>query len=269
VKLDSERRMHAEAQGGGVVMRMQNKVAIVTGGAQGIGKEYCLGIAREGGSVVIADVDEQDGKALARTIGDSGGKALFVRTDVSRKGDVISMVQKAVKHFGKLDVLVNNAAILEAQTVSEITEEVWDRQMAVNAKGTLLCAQAAAEVMKKQKSGKIINISSIGALAAQPGLCAYHSTKAVALTITRSFALELMQWNIQVNAVVPGTTSTGMAERAMKDPEFKKKVVDPIPMGRLGDPKELLGAVLYFATDDSNYCTGQTLIVDGGVLATI
>ena len=250
-------------------MRMQNKTAIVTGGAQGIGREYCLGIAREGGAVVIADVDEPNGKTLARSIRDSGGKALFVRTDVSRKAEVEAMVRKTVEEFGGLDVLVNNAAILEAQPVGEISEEPWDRQMAVNAKGTLFCAQAAAEVMKKQKHGKIINISSIGALAAQPGLCAYHSTKAVVLTITRSFALELIKWNIQVNAVVPGTTSTGMAERAMKDPEFKKKVVDPIPVGRLGDPKELLGAVLYFATDDSNYCTGQTLIVDGGVLAII
>ena len=237
--------------------------------AQGIGKEYCLGIAREGGAVVIADVDEQNGEKLAQSIKDSGGKALFVRTDVSSKADVEAMVKKTVEQFGGLDVLVNNAAILEAQPVGEISEELWDKQMAVNAKGTLFCAQAAAEVMKKQKRGKIVNISSIGALAAQPGLCAYHSTKAVVLTITRSFALELIKWNIQVNAVVPGTTNTGMAERAMKDPEFKKKVVDPIPAGRLGDPKELLGAVLYFATDDSNYCTGQTLIVDGGVLAII
>jgi NAD(P)-dependent dehydrogenase (short-subunit alcohol dehydrogenase family) len=250
-------------------MRMQNRIAIVTGGAQGIGKEYCLGIAREGGAVVIADVDEQNGEKLAQSIKDSGGKALFVRTDVSSKADVEAMVKKTVEQFGGLDVLVNNAAILEAQPVGEISEELWDKQMAVNAKGTLFCAQAAAEVMKKQKRGKIVNISSIGALAAQPGLCAYHSTKAVVLTITRSFALELIKWNIQVNAVVPGTTNTGMAERAMKDPEFKKKVVDPIPAGRLGDPKELLGAVLYFATDDSNYCTGQTLIVDGGVLAII
>jgi len=261
--------MRTNVAGGGVVVRLQNKVAIVTGGAQGIGREYCLGIAREGGAVVIADVDERNGEKLAQSIRDAGGKALFVRTDVSKKSEVEELVRATVKHFGGLDVLVNNAAILEAQSVGDITEELWDKQMAVNAKGTVFCSQAAAEVMKQQKKGKIVNISSIGALAAQPGLCAYHSTKAVALTITRSFALELMQWNIQVNAVVPGTTSTGMAERAMKDPEFKRKVVDPIPMGRLGDPKELLGAVLYFATDDSNYCTGQTLIVDGGVLAII
>lgn len=248
-------------------MRMENKVAIVTGGSQGIGEAYSIGLAKQGAAVVVADVDEKKGKEVVRSIRDSGGKAVFVRTDVSKKDDAVAMVKKAVDEFGKLDVLVNNAAILEAEPVWDITEEAWDRQMAVNAKGTLFCCQAAIEVMKKQKHGKIINISSIGALAAQPGLCAYHSTKAVALTITRSMALELLDWNIQVNAVVPGTTNTGMAKRAMADPSFKEQVVDPIPMGRLGNPEELLGAILYFATDDSNYCTGQTLVVDGGVLA--
>ncbi len=250
-------------------MRLLNKVAIVTGGSQGIGKAYSVGMAKEGAAVVIADIDEKQGQAVVQTIKEAGGKALFVKTDVSSKAQVEAMVKQAVDTYGSLDVIVNNAAILEAEPIMEITEKNWDRQMAVNGKGTLFCCQAAAAVMKKQKRGKIINISSIGALAAQPGLCAYHSTKALVLTITRSFALELIHDNIQVNAVVPGTTNTGMAERAMKDPNFKKQVVDPIPMGRLGKPEELLGAVLYFATDDSNYCTGQTLIVDGGVLAII
>ena len=250
-------------------MRLKGKVAVITGGAQGIGREYCLGMAREGAKVVLCDMDSAGGEKVIQEILSEGGKAVFVKADVSRKNEVDDLIKTAVKEFGTVDVLVNNAAILDAQPVLEITEDLWDRQMAVNCKGTIFCSQAAAAEMKKNKGGKIINISSIGALAAQPGLCAYHSTKAATLAITRSFALELMEWNIQVNAVVPGTTSTGMAERAMKDPNFKRLVVDPIPMGRLGDPKELLGAVLYFATADSNYCTGQTLVVDGGVLAII
>lgn len=248
-------------------MRMQNKTAIVTGGAQGIGKAYAVGLAREGANVVIADLDEAKGKEVEAAIKALGGKALFVRTNISKKSEATALVKKTVDTFGSLDALVNNAAILEAQPVCEITEENWDKHMAVNAKGTLFCSQAAAEVMKKQKHGKIVNISSIGALAAQAGLCSYHSTKAAVLTITRSLALELVPWNIQVNAVVPGTTNTGMAERAMSDPNFTKQVVDPIPVGRLGKPEELLGAVLYFASSDSDYCTGQTLVVDGGVLA--
>lgn len=250
-------------------MRLEGKVAIVTGGSQGIGREYCLGMAREGAKVVLADLDIDKGKSVIQEILSTDGKAIFVRTDVSVKGEVDQLVQSAIKEFGTVDILVNNAAILEGQSVLEITKESWDKHMAVNCLGTIFCSQAVASEMKKKKRGKIVNISSIGALAAQPGLCAYHSTKAAVLTITRSFALELMDWNIQVNAVVPGTTSTGMAERAMQNPDFKRLVVDPIPMGRLGDPKELLGAVLFFSSDDSNYCTGQTLIVDGGVLAII
>lgn len=248
-------------------MRLEGKVAVVTGGAAGIGEAYSIGMAREGAKVVIADIDEKAGAQLAERINAEGATALFVPTDVSSKADAETMAQRTVDQFGRLDVLVNNASILDAQPVEEITEEMWDRQMAVNAKGTIFCSQAAIPIMKQNKRGKIVNISSIGALAAQPGLCAYHSTKAAIFTITRSFAAELIDWNIQVNAVVPGTTSTGMAERAMRDPAFKKRVVDTIPMGRLGNPQELLGAVLYFSTDDSNYCTGQTLIVDGGVLA--
>lgn len=247
-------------------MRLKGKTCIVTGGAQGIGEAYSVGMAREGAQVVIADVDESAGNALADRITGEGKSAVFVRTDVSRKADADALAAKALETYGRIDVLVNNAGILFAQPVEEITEDAWDKQMAVNAKGTLFCAQAVAGAMKEQKSGKIVNISSIGALAAQPGLCAYHSTKAAVLTITRSLAAELISWNIQVNAVVPGTTNTGMAARAMEDPEFQKKVVDPIPQGRLGNPEELLGAVLYFATADSNYCTGQTLVVDGGVL---
>ena len=250
-------------------MRLENKVAVVTGGAQGIGKEYCLGMAREGAAVVIADMDVSGGKEVEREISAADGTALFVQTDVASKSDTDAMVKRTVDAFGTVDVLVNNAAILDGEPVVEITEEKWDRQFAVNAKGTLFCAQSVAAVMMPKKSGKIVNISSIGALAAQPGLCAYHSTKAAVLTITRSLALELMSYNIQVNSVVPGTTNTGMAERAMENPDFNRLVVDPIPMGRLGKPTELLGAVLYFSTDDSNYCTGQTLIVDGGVLAII
>lgn len=247
-------------------MRLKGKTCIVTGGAQGIGEAYSVGMAREGAQVVIADVDESAGNALADRITGEGKSAVFVRTDVSRKADADALAAKALETYGRIDVLVNNAGILFAQPVEEITEDAWDKQMAVNAKGTLFCAQAVAGAMKEQKSGKIVNISSIGALAAQPGLCAYHSTKAAVLTITRSLAAELISWNIQVNAVVPGTTNTGMAARAMEDPEFQKKVVDPIPQGRLGNPEELLGAVLYFATADSNYCSGQTLVVDGGVL---
>ena len=245
-------------------MRLEGKVAIVTGGAQGIGEAYSVGLAEEGARVVIADVDEAAGKAVEQAIKKAGNAALFVRTDVSRKEDADGMVAQALKAFGRVDILVNNAGILFTAPVEETTEEMWDKLLAVNVKGLFLCAQAAARVMKKQKGGKIINISSIAAVGGQAGLCAYSSTKAAVLPITRVFALELAESNIQVNAILPGTTDTGMAKAAMADPEWTRQITAGIPMKRLGRTRDLLGAVVYFASADSDYCTGQTLIVDGG-----
>jgi NAD(P)-dependent dehydrogenase (short-subunit alcohol dehydrogenase family) len=245
-------------------MRLEDKVAIVTGGANGIGEAYSNGIASEGASVVIADLDEKRGKEVSAKIEKSGGKALFVRTDVSKKKDTEKMVKTAVDRFGTIDILVNNAGILFTAPFEETTEEMWDKLLAVNVKGVFFCSRAAAIEMRKKKKGKIINISSIAAIGGQASLSAYSSTKGAVLTMTRVFALELAGDNVQVNAVLPGTTNTGMAEAAMADPEWTRQITEGIPMKRLGETKDLLGAVLYFASSDSDYCTGQTLIVDGG-----
>jgi NAD(P)-dependent dehydrogenase (short-subunit alcohol dehydrogenase family) len=245
-------------------MRLKDRVAVITGGANGIGEAYVVGMAKEGARVVNADVDQKAGERIIQEIKKAGGEGIFIRTDVSQKEDVEKMVAETVKKYGKLDIIVNNAGILFTAPVEETTEEMWDKLLAVNVKGLFFCAQAAAKEMKKQKKGKIINISSIAAIGGQAGLCAYSSTKGAVLPITRVFALELAPYNIQVNAILPGTTDTGMAKAAMADPEWTRQVTAGIPMGRLGRTQDLLGAVLYFASDDSNYCTGQTLIVDGG-----
>jgi len=245
-------------------MRLQNRVAVVTGGANGIGEAYAVGTAKEGARVVIADLDQEAGERVIQEIKKAGGEGIFIRTDVSQKEEVEKMVAETIKAYGKLDIMVNNAGILFTAPVEETTEEMWDKLFAVNVKGLFFCAQAAAREMKKQKKGKIINISSIAAIGGQAGLCAYSSTKGAVLPITRVFALELASYNIQVNAILPGTTDTGMAKAAMADPEWTRQITAGIPMGRLGKTQDLLGAVLYFASDDSNYCTGQTLIVDGG-----
>ncbi|MCL4386683.1 MAG: SDR family oxidoreductase [Actinobacteria bacterium] len=245
--------------------RLEGKVVIVTGGAQGIGEAYSIGMAKEGARVIIADLHEEFGLKLAEKINNEGNYAIFFKTDVSKKKDAYSLIDKALSEYDRVDVLINNAAILKSATIEETTEEMWDMQLAVNVKGVFFCSQAAAKAMVKQKSGKIINISSIAAVGAQPGLCVYSSTKGAVLTMTKVFALELCSSNIQVNAILPGTTDTGMAKQAMIDPKWTKQVIKSIPMGRLGKPNDLLGAVIYFASDDSNYCTGQTLIVDGGV----
>ena len=245
-------------------MRLKDRVAVVTGGAKGIGEAYSVGMAKEGAQVVIADLAQEAGERVIQEIKKAGGEGIFIRTDVSQKKDVENMVAETIKAYGKLDIIVNNAGILFTAPVEETTEEMWDKLLAVNVKGLFFCAQAAAKEMKKQKKGKIINISSIAAIGGQAGLCAYSATKGAVLTITRVFALELVSDNIQVNAILPGTTDTGMAKAAMADPEWTRQVTASIPMGRLGKTEDLLGAVLYFASDDSNYCTGQTLIVDGG-----
>lgn len=245
-------------------MRLKGKVAAVTGGAKGIGEAYSTGLAAEGAHVVIADIDLKAGERVAQRINQSGGEATFVRTDVSLKEDAEKMIAETVKTYDRIDILVNNAGILFRAPVEETTEEMWDKLLAVNVKGLFFCSQAAANEMKKQRSGKIINISSIAAIGGQASLCAYSSTKGAVLPITRVFALELVDYNIQVNAILPGTTDTGMAEEAMKDPEWTRQVTESIPMKRLGRTTDLLGAVLYFASPDSDYCTGQTLIVDGG-----
>jgi NAD(P)-dependent dehydrogenase (short-subunit alcohol dehydrogenase family) len=209
-------------------------------------------------------LDQEAGERVIQDIKKTGGEGIFIRTDVSQKEEVDNMVADTVKAYGKLDIIVNNAGILFTAPVEETTEEMWDKLLAVNVKGLFFCAQAAAKEMKKQKKGKIINISSIAAIGGQAGLCAYSATKGAVLTITRVFALELVSDNIQVNAILPGTTDTGMAKAAMADPEWTRQVTASIPMGRLGRTRDLLGAVLYFASDESDYCTGQTLIVDGG-----
>ena len=245
-------------------MRLKDRVAVITGGANGIGEAYVVGMAKEGARVVIADTDQKAGERIIQEIKKAGEEGIFIRTDVSQKKDVGKMVAETIKKYGKLDIIVNNAGILFTAPVEETTEEMWDKLLAVNVKGLFFCAQAAAKEMKKQKKGKIINISSIAAIGGQAGLCAYSSTKGAVLPITRVFALELAPYNIQVNAILPGTTDTGMAKAAMADPEWTRQVTAGIPMGRLGKTQDLLGAVLYFASDDSNYCTGQTLIVDGG-----
>jgi NAD(P)-dependent dehydrogenase (short-subunit alcohol dehydrogenase family) len=243
---------------------LENKVAVVTGGANGIGEAYSKGIASEGASVVVADLDHERGKQVVDEIEKSGGKALFVRTDVSKKQDAQKMVKATVDRFGSIDILVNNAGILYTAPFEETTEEMWDKLLAVNVKGVFFCSQAAAIEMKKRKRGKIINISSIAAIGGQASLSAYSSTKGAVLTMTRVFALELAGDNVQVNSILPGTTNTGMAKAAMVDPEWTRQITEGIPMKRLGETRDLLGAVLYFASSDSDYSTGQTLIVDGG-----
>lgn len=245
-------------------MKFEGKTVIVTGAGRGIGEAYALGFARERANVVVVDVVASRAESTAKKVEEAGGKSLVQAMDVSKKKDVDAMAEKTVERFGRIDALVNNAGALFQEPFLTSTEEQYYKIYDVNVKGLFLCAQAVARQMIKQKKGKIINVSSIAAIVGQANLSLYSSSKGAVLSLTRAMALELAPHNIQVNAILPGTTETPMAADALANPETRAQLTSGIPLGRLGKPEDHVGAVLYFASEESNWCTGQTLIVDGG-----
>lgn len=245
-------------------MRFEGKTVIVTGAGRGIGEAYALGFARERANVVVVDVVASHAESTAKKVEEAGGKSLVQAMDVSRKKNVDAMAEKTVERFGRIDALVNNAGVLFQEPFLTSTEEQYYKIYDVNVKGLFLCAQAVARQMIRQKKGKIINVSSIAAIVGQANLSLYSSSKGAVLSLTRAMALELAPHNIQVNAILPGTTETPMAADALANPETRAQLTGGIPLGRLGKPEDHVGAVLYFASEESNWCTGQTLIVDGG-----
>jgi dihydroanticapsin dehydrogenase len=249
-------------------MRMRGKTAIVTGGAAGIGEAIAQLIAEEGGSVLIADRDEEGGEATARGIREAGGRATFVRTDVSDEGEVRAMRDACVAEFGTIDVLVNNAAVFVLQGVDASVEE-WRRSFGINVVGNALCTRYASEVMRSRGKGAIVNLSSISAFVAQPGFVTYSATKAAILQMTRNQALDLAPFGIRVNCVCPATILTRASydhmERtgqSLADFEAEQALLHPI--GRVGRPREVAYPVVFLASDEASFITGTHLMVDGG-----
>jgi 3-oxoacyl-[acyl-carrier protein] reductase len=243
--------------------RLDGKVAIVTGGAKGLGKAFCFALAKEGAKVVMAAhrLDTDEAKQAAKEIEAKGG--LTVEVDVTNEESTKLMAEKAIEKFGRIDILVNNAAYyygVSRKPFYEITPEEWDRALDVGAKGAWLCAKAVFPQMKKQNKGKIINLSSDTAFAPTKGMIHYITSKAAVVGITRVLAGELGQYNICVNAVAPGYTDTP-ASWTIGD--VSKFDASSIPMGRVGVPADIVGAVVFFASDDSDFISGQTLIIDG------
>lgn len=244
--------------------RLDGKVVIVTGGAKGLGREFSLGLAKEGAKVVMAAhrFDTDEAKEAKREIEARGGLALEV--NVSDEAATRQMAEEAVRKYGRIDVLVNNAAMyggISRLGVLETPPEEWDRVMTVNLKGPFLASRAVIPQMKAQGAGKIINIASEVAFTGSKGMIHYVTSKGGVLAFTKSLATELGQDNICVNAVAPGYTDTA-ASRTLGD--VKKYDVSKTPLARLEQPDDLVGAVLFFASDESNFITGQTLVVDGG-----
>jgi NAD(P)-dependent dehydrogenase (short-subunit alcohol dehydrogenase family) len=246
-------------------MRLKGKVAIVTGGSRGMGRAYCLAMAREGAAVVVNYVSQAGAaEEVAREITKAGGQAVAWKADVGTKAEVEKMVDFTVERFGRLDAMVSNAGIVHKAPLLEQAEDVIDRIVHINIKGNIFCTQAAARPMMRQKSGKIILCSSIVAIVGEPRLSVYTASKGAILAYTRAAAVELAPYGISVNCVLPGTTVTDMSRDVLADPVMKKALIDPVPLGRLGTPEDLVGIVLYLASDEASWTTGQSFVVDGG-----
>ena len=243
-------------------MRLAGKVAIVTGGARHIGVVYARKLAAEGAAVVIADI--LDGSEVVREIEKAGGKVIALRVDVSKKEDTLRMAAETVRVFGRVDILVNNAAIfinIQRRPFYDISVEEWDRVAAVNVKGPFLCVKAVFPQMKQQRSGKIINISSSTVFSGTPLFLHYVASKAALIGMTRSLAREIGEYGICVNAIAPGLVQHEGQNAPKEFTEFQLKARS---IKRLQAPEDLLGVLVYLASSDSDFVTGQTLLLDGG-----
>ena len=246
--------------------RVEGRVCIVTGAAQGIGATYAKSLAGEGAKVVVSDIDDAD--AVADEIRASGGDALALRSDVADWDSCQEMVAKTVEAFGRLDVLVNNAAIfgkLERASIDEISPELFDRVMKVNVGGTFLCTKAAIPVMREQGYGKIVNISTSRIFAGLPFYLHYDASKGAVFGMTRAMAKELGDDGIRVNAIAPGSTMSEnvKARTDWRDGGPAAKLAGR-SLKRLQEPEDLIGACIFFASAESDFVTGQTLVIDGG-----
>jgi NAD(P)-dependent dehydrogenase (short-subunit alcohol dehydrogenase family) len=246
--------------------RLKDRIAVVTGAAQGNGKAIAEAFAREGAQVVIADISEEVAGKTVQEFLDAGLRAKGMRVNVTKSAEINSLLQWTVKEFGRVDILVNNAGVIGRYDFLEITEEEWDRVMDINLKGTFLCGQAFARQMVKQGSGVIINIASVNADSLNPTTIHYCTSKGGVRTLTKGMALALAKAGVRVNAIGPGPVYTNLSKDRLDDPQSLAATVAHIPMGRVAQPADLTGAAVFLASDEAAYVTGITLFVDGGWL---
>jgi NAD(P)-dependent dehydrogenase (short-subunit alcohol dehydrogenase family) len=248
-----------------LAVRLSNKIAIVTGGSRSIGRAIAIGFAREGASIVVNY--RRHGGAAAKvvdTISTSGGNALAVQADVSKREDVDRLVATTIAAYGRVDILVNNAAILKRTPFLEISEDEWDEIIAVNLKGYFLCAQAAAREMVKRRSGVILNMSSASEELAGINLTHYCCAKGGVRLLTRQLALELAPYGIRANSLAPGLIETDLNRADLANPDFRAYRLGMIPLKQIGTPEDVVGAAIFLASDESRLATGSTLFLDAG-----
>ncbi len=246
-------------------MRVAGKVALISGGARGMGAVEARLFAREGAKVVLGDVLEAEGRAVEAEIGKAGGVAVCVRLNVTSEADWKSAVDTAVNRFGKLDVLVNNAGVGGPGRVEEVTLEEWNRVMDINSTGVFLGTKTAIPAMRRAGGGSIVNISSqLGLVGVDNSSPQYQASKGAVRLLTKATAIQYARDRIRVNSIHPGPIITPMTEARRRDPETYKLTVSRIPLGRYGEPEEVAYGVLYLASDESSFVTGAELVIDGG-----
>ncbi len=251
-------------------MLLEDRVAIVTGAAQGIGRACAERLAREGAHVVVSDVNTGQGAEVVAAISKAGGRARFIACDVSKKVSVDALVAAVVEAHGSIHVLVNNAGVVDDSPFLDLAESEFDRIIGINLKGAFLMAQAVARQMAKQPrnargtAGAIVNMSSVNAWFGLPDHAAYAMSKGGINQMTKSMAVALAGLGIRVNAVGPGTIETPLIKNVVKDDAFRKKVLSRTPLGRFGQPEEVAAVVAFLASDESSYLTGTTIYADGG-----
>ena len=245
-------------------MELQNKVALVTGGAQGIGKTISEELVRNGAHVVLGDVNLEGAQATAEAINNNGGSASAVKIDVSNPAEVKQVFDSILKDKKPIDIMINNAGITRDGLKIRMKEAAWDRVLSINLKGTFLCSQQAAKQMMKQKSGAIVNIASIVGVMGNFGQANYSASKAGVIGLTKTLAREVASRGIRVNAVAPGFIDTEMTQ--VLDESVRQKLIEQIPLAKLGLPEDVARCVAFLVSDRSSYITGQVINVNGGML---
>ena len=248
-------------------MKLKDRVAIVTGGGKGIGEEICLGLSREGAKIVIAEIDIENSEEVIKKIQNNGSEAIVIKTDVSDENSINNMVEEAIKHFGKIDILINNAGIRHIKKLLDHTKKDWDEMIAVNLTGPYLSCKAVIPHMIKQGKGKIVNFGSIASFMGRPDRVGYVAAKSGVLGLTRALAVDLTRKNINVNTICPGLISTPFNKKFAEDPAHGEAWGKETIVGRWGLPTDIVGAAVFLSSDESDFINGSEIKIDGGWLA--